>query len=158
MDSKRPSPRAARSVPREACLGQSLVEITVAVAIMGMVLTALVFATTVAVKNADFSKTQAQATRYAQEGMEWLRSQRDQDWDAFDLRAGAGVYCLNNLVLSWPAGPGVCAGFDLDEMFKREVVLSATMDKIQAAITVSWQGRSGNIHQSELESYFTKWE
>lgn len=132
--------------------GQSLVEVMVAVAILALVLTALVLGTTVAMRNANFSKNQAQATKYAQQVMEWMRSERNQSWDTF--ASHTGTFCLNSL--SWSSGS--CVGYDLDSVFKREVVLSGDATKIQAAIVVSWQGTSGKIHQSKLTSYFTKWQ
>lgn len=148
--------RVPCSVFRVACLGQSLVEVMVAVAILALVLTALVLGTTVAMRNANFSKNQAQATKYSQEAMEWLRSQRDQGWDAFSSHIGP--FCLNSL--TWTGTAGFCSSsnYSLDGMFKRQVVLFNLVDKVQTKVTVSWQGTSGKIHQSKLTSYFTKWQ
>jgi len=127
----------------------------VTVAILTLVATALVFGTTVAIRNANFAKNQATATKYAQEGMEWLRSQRDQGWDAFVSHSGPS--CLNEL--TWAGTAGFCSSsnYSLGGMFKRQVVLFNLVDKIQAKVIVSWQDAAGT-HQSELTSYFTKWQ
>lgn len=132
-------------------LGQSLVEVLVAVGIVSLVLVAIVAGVTLAIKNASFSRNQTSATRYAQEAMEWLRNQRDQDWNAFVLRSGP--FCLNSL--SWKTG--TCSSFSLGNIFKREAVLSGSDPRIEVKVTVSWQD-AGGTHQSELVSYFTKWQ
>ena len=133
--------------------GQSLVEVLVAVGIISLVLVAIVAGVTLAIKNASFSKNQTSATRYAQEAMEWLRNQRDQDWNAFVGRNGR-AYCLNNL--SWSTGS---CEYVLGGIFKREAILSGlvTDPRIEVKVTVSWQD-AGGTHQSELSSYFTKWQ
>jgi len=133
--------------------GQSLIEMMIAVVILAIVATSLVFGTTVAMRNASFSRDQARATKYAQEAMEWLRGERDADWD--DFAGYSGNYCFNDL--NWGVNT-TCANFDLAGLFKRDLALTSGTDKIEAKVIVSWQGTSGKIHQSELTSYFTKWE
>ena len=59
--------------------GQSLAEVIVASAVGILVVSALVFAIIFSLRNANFSKNQAQATKLAQEGMEKVRSIRDRD-------------------------------------------------------------------------------
>lgn len=59
--------------------GQSLVEVVVASAVGILVVSALVFAAIFSLRNANFAKNQAQATKLAQEGMEKVRSNRDRD-------------------------------------------------------------------------------
>jgi len=59
--------------------GQSLLEVTVAVAIGTLVVAALTFATIFSLRNANFAKNSAQATKLAQEGIERVRSSRDRN-------------------------------------------------------------------------------
>lgn len=61
-------------------VGQSLVELIVVVAVIIIVLGALVFATIASIRNASFAKNQAQATKYAQEGLEKVRAGRDRNY------------------------------------------------------------------------------
>lgn len=60
-------------------VGQSLVELVVVVAAMVIVVGALTFATIASLRNAQFSKNQAQATKLAQEGIERVRTGRDRN-------------------------------------------------------------------------------
>src|SRR3989344_823335 len=59
--------------------GQSLLEVTVAVAIGTLVVAALTFATIFSLRNANFAKNSAQATKLAHEGIERVRSSRDRN-------------------------------------------------------------------------------
>ncbi len=59
--------------------GQSLMELVVVIAVMVIVIGALTFATIASLRNAQFSKNQAQATKLAQEGLEWARTGRDRN-------------------------------------------------------------------------------
>jgi len=131
--------------------GQSLVEVVVALAVAGLVILAIIAGVTVAIRNATFAKNQTLATKFAQEGMEWLRSQQDKDWAAFAVRAGQ-TFCLNNLTWSTGSCP-----FALGGIFKRQAVLSGSEPRLEVRVTVSWQDTAGT-HQSELTSYFSKWQ
>lgn len=61
--------------------GQTLVELVVVIAVLVIVVSALTFATISSLRNAQFAKNQAQATKLAQEGLEKVRSLRDRDTD-----------------------------------------------------------------------------
>ena len=57
--------------------GQTLIEALIAAAIVALVLTAILSGVTLSVRNSQFSKNQALATRYAQEALETIRHYRD---------------------------------------------------------------------------------
>ncbi len=141
--------------------GQTLLEVLVALAVVVLVIVALIKATTYSLKGSDFSKTQALATRYAQEAIEWTRAERDKSWDNLADRSSAdgSTYCLTSL--SWP-GAGGCSesGFlEADNRFKREVVLKnvgGEGNRIEVRVEVSWQDASGE-HHSRLETYLSNW-
>ncbi len=59
--------------------GENLIELMVVLTIAILVVGSLVFAVISSLRNADFSKNQIQATKYAQEGIEALRAMRDRD-------------------------------------------------------------------------------
>ena len=74
------------------------------------------------------------ATRYAEEAVEWVKQEKDDDWTVFIARGTVGgtTYCLNTL--SWTSGS--CADYSLGTIFKREIVLKNSGD---AVVTVYWQ-------------------
>lgn len=142
--------------------GQGLIEVLTALAVVLLVVVALIKATTVSMKSSDFSKTQTQATSYAQEAIEWIRSERDRDWGNIADRATSepgSKYCLASL--DWN-NPDSCGNGDedllvADSRFKREVtVKDVTGDRIEIEVIVIWQDASGE-HQSKLTTYLSNW-
>ena len=73
--------------------GQSLIEVIVAAAVGILVVTALTFATIFSLRNANFAKNSALATKLAQEGIEWVRTGRDRNQCISNL--GASVNSWN---------------------------------------------------------------
>ncbi len=59
--------------------GYTLVEVVISITVSIMVIVALTFATISSLRNAQLAKRQAQATKYAQEGLERVRSIRDRN-------------------------------------------------------------------------------
>lgn len=68
--------------------GQTLLELTIVIAVAVLVISALTFATIGSLRNASFAKNQAQATKLAQEGIERLRSIRDRNTNIQTLNIG----------------------------------------------------------------------
>ena len=139
--------------------GQSLIEVLAALAVILLVIVALIRATTISMKSGDFSKTQALATSYAQEAIEWVRAERDKNWnEVADLATPdpGSKFCLNDL--SW-LDSNPCSDFELAGRFKREVTLIAVGEegnKVEVKVVLSWQDASGD-HQSQLTTYLSNW-
>ncbi len=123
--------------------GQSLIEVIVAMAVAIIIVGGLLVAVIVAVRNSQFAKSQVQATKYAEEGMENTRQQRDTDWDTFWAKKDT------------TDGPAVISGTIFSRSVKYEDVSGGADDKMKVTVTVSWTDTVGP-HKSELVSYFTK--
>ncbi len=135
--------------------GFSLVEILIFVTIFSLFFVAAASVMVVSLRNISTSEHRILATRFAQELEEWLRGEREADFDAFALRADQDndgiaetgetkTYCFNGS-LSWPAA-GACAGFTgvtnaggYPLIFKRQVALTYQADQVKVDITASWQ-------------------
>lgn len=72
--------------------GQTLLELVVVIAVVIIVVSALTFATIASLRNAQFAKNQAQATKLAQQGIERVRAGRD---------GNLGVNNLHPSVTDW---------------------------------------------------------
>lgn len=59
--------------------GQSLLEVVIALAVIIIIVGALTFATISSIRNGQVAKAHAQATKLAQEGIEWVRTGRDRN-------------------------------------------------------------------------------
>lgn len=164
-------------------IGQSLVELVVVIAVIVVVVGALTFATIASIRNANFAKNQAQATKLAQEGLERVRSGRDRNnpisgnftlasvvvdsWQDSDLWSNSislncTPVCYFRLKAS-PAPPGeieYIVSKSLAETigsFKRSIILSDpnyTVEK-EVTVVVSWSDFSGS-HESKLKTILRK--
>lgn len=151
--------------------GQSMLELIIALAVSVIIITAVVVAASNSVRNSTYSKNNAASTRYAQEGMEWLRSQRDQSWTTFSGKASAGSgtdWCIQTL--SWPGINGVCSSSQTiaNTSYLRQVNLKlkdyappgapdGINDTVEATLTVKWT--EGTLsHDITLTTQFTNWK
>lgn len=76
--------------------GQTIIEVIVALTTSVVIVAAITIAVITSLRNAEYSSSQNTATRYAQEGIEFLRFLRDSNYPRFKELASANVtyYCL----------------------------------------------------------------
>jgi len=123
--------------------GQSLLEVVIALAVVGLVIMALIRVTVISVRNAAFARNQVLATKYAQEWLEEARNWRDQqDPEVFFV-------------------DGSCnAGPEAVDIFTRTRTCSLSVEGDKKTMTVvvevSWTDAVGD-HQSRLETRLTNW-
>lgn len=156
--------------------GALLLEAVIALTILVIVLAALSVVVIVAVSNSTFIKNQNIANKYAQQAIELIRYQRDNNFSAFQgYKAASGLYCMgdNNVIVS-AAGVGVCT-VNLAGSFIREIEFDNTSPdcaitppsgpgfiQLKATVTVRWSGskcstatiQSRYCHQARLVSCF----
>lgn len=138
--------------------GQSLFEVVLSLAVITLIIVTLIILASNSIRNANFSRNKTLATRHAQEALEWLRGERDTDFDAFSIRALTPQYCLPSL--SWTeAIVGSCGASDYiaGTILKRDVgFATVTADNIQVQIEVSWQDAQGD-HEVQTITNLTDW-
>ncbi len=135
--------------------GQALLELVVILMVLGLIITAVIGVVTNSVRNARFAKDQAQASRYAQEALEWIRGQRDTAWVNLQSRTDR-TYCMQ--ALSWAISSACNSGQTIaGTNFVRNVSL-ATVDSstVSIDVNVSWIDSMGS-HQARQSTYLTKW-
>ncbi len=133
--------------------GQSLFEVVFAVGIAGLVLIALVSLSSTSVGNSTSAKNNALATKFAQEGSEYVRQQRDTSWDNFYAENGSAK---NLGTLSWP--PAGSCNITANTLFCRTVTLtSVSADEVSSLVSVSWNDAQGD-HQVRSATTLTKWK
>jgi hypothetical protein len=145
--------------------GQSLFEVVLALAIATIIIVAMVALASSAIRNSNFSRNKTLATRYSQEATEWLRGERDTDFDTFFARAANPLFCLKTL--NWSdATIGACTdGQEIPgTLFKREVGFARTTvlvgglpkNVVEAEIKVYWQDAQG-VHEVRSITEYTDW-
>ena len=142
--------------------GSSLIEVIVATGIVALVMTAIVAAITVSIRNAAFAKASTLGTKFSQEGMEFFRRQLNiLGWESFvstlQTDGSSITYCLDTLpanATAFAALPNaVCAAnefVDARNIFQRFAEISVDNSSGQAVITVTvrvtWQ--DGELQRS----------
>ena len=137
--------------------GQSLFEVVAALGVVTVIIVALVALASNSIHNSNFSKDKALATRYSQEATEWLRGERDTNWDIFATKALTPTWCLPSL--SWmSASVGTCdEEYIANTRFQREVTFNVTDTKtIEVSVIVSWEDSKGT-HQVASATTLTDW-
>lgn len=134
----------------------SLIEVLVFVTIFSLFFVAAATVVVVSLRNMKTSEHKIIATRYAEELLEWLRSQKEIDWNVFNS-SHSGTYCFSTSPIStWPSN-SPCGGY-LESIFKREVTLTRVdANKVNVVITVTWT-EMGTTYKVPINSVFTIWE
>jgi Tfp pilus assembly protein PilV len=137
--------------------GQSLIEVIVMLAVVVMVVTGLVVGTVSSLKVTTFSSNKSQGTKYAQEGMELVRKDRDTSWSTFLARSGR-TYCIPSGGDAWTESNSCLVNIDTGtSQFTRSAQFTWDgTSTMTVTVTVSWQD-GGNTHTSQITSNFTKW-
>jgi prepilin-type N-terminal cleavage/methylation domain-containing protein len=134
--------------------GFSLIEVLVFVSILSLIFVSAVAVTTYSLKVMRFNQDKILATHYAEEGLEWVKSQKEEDWSNFtglDTSSGPGTtYCLTSL--SW-SSPGLCGENDLfgtPNIYSREVTLinegGSPVNQSNVEVKVYWKNSNDNYN------------
>ena len=128
--------------------GQSMFEVVLALFIITMIIIAVVILSTNSIANSLFSRSKTQASRYSQEAIEWLRNERETDFEAFVIATNTPVYCLNTNPPDF-SNSGSCTSAEIIDgtIFQREVSFSQSdvfsKSIIAATIITSWNDPKG---------------
>jgi len=124
--------------------GQTLVEVLAGLGMILIVVTALIGMGIVALKASTSARNRTVAAKLANEGMELVRSARDQNtWTAF-------------LVLSWPDEDIEVDGDGTDDFTRETDTSSAGAGKELVEVVVKWDESSGEKSTS-VTSFLTDW-
>ncbi len=133
--------------------GDSLIEVMVVAFILVTSLTALASVVTASVARNRLAKERVVATRLAQEGLEWLMSERNK-WGFNDVNR-PGVYCLYTFPddVTQLVGDSSDCQTNLNEKYKRTITIeSAELDTVMVTATVTW-GNSTVTQQGKLSKW-----
>jgi Tfp pilus assembly protein PilW len=155
--------------------GQSLIEVTFAAAVVGLVLVAILSLVIASLQQARRSLEQSQATQHGQTALEWIRAQRDQQgWGTFSsgIRAEGGsplVYCWDAIPTSFAAwmseSPGACSSSGTTDMIpgtevRREIEIVWSGNPVTSFTVTAVLERPGQdgVIENRIQTVFTDWE
>lgn len=131
-------------------------EVVLAMALISIVLISVVMLATISVRTATFSRTKTQATRLTQEGIEWVRAQRDMGWSAFAANAATPTWCLPTLVWNSPGGCSATNFVANTQIIREGRFVIIDPNTVETNIETSWTDAQGE-HIVNTSTYFTKW-
>ncbi len=124
----------------------TLIEILVFVTILTLFFISAVTVTTYFLQTIKSQEYKILATHYVEEAVEWLKSEKEKDWEEFssyDLSGNGTVYCLNDLNFN---NLGSCENFSLaNSLFKRELVIKnigSPVNQVETVVTVYWREKN----------------
>lgn len=144
--------------------GFSLIEVLVFITIISLFFITAVTITVFSLKNSITQQYRILATRFAEEGMEWVKQEKEDDWQVIALHddsGGAGVsFCLNSL--DWNTKTDCNGAYSLGppNIFKRVLIITNSgnpVDRITVNVTVSWLENTLE-QQITLKSVLNLWE
>lgn len=152
--------------------GTSIIEIIIATALISVAIIATLSLANHSQKQNSYAKYVAESSTYAQQGIDWLRSQRDSlgwsllaDKSLSDATGNLATYCLNDfpsfgddfgdLVAS-----GCSQGTTINNTFyTRELTVDTTSENLgvlKITVSVTWQDTVAR--QSIIETELTSWQ
>jgi hypothetical protein len=154
-------------------IGQSLFEVVFSVAIVALLVVGVVALAATSVRNSTFSRNTSLGNAYAQEAVEWLREERDKDWDTFKSHAIASTgWCLKTLSWSSPTFASACGTSDYlnSTIFIRSLSFTcfhdgppaiscsagSTVNNIEGLVVVSWVDGQG-VHDVRVTTRLANW-
>jgi len=135
----------------------SLIEVLVFVTILSLFFISAVTITTFSLRNLKIQEHKILATRYAEEASEWIKQEKEDDWEIFKSHYDT-YYCLNSL--NWDTGECTLYLLGTPGLFKRDLTISRSgdpTDKITTILTVSWL-ENGVEQNVILKSTYNLWE
>jgi Tfp pilus assembly protein PilV len=165
------------TAPLSSQRGATLVESIVAIALAGIIITAIVGLVTSAVATSTLSKSRTTATRYSEEGVEVARKNRDRTpWQSFWNTYGPSV-CRSAAPCHIDSSLNIVSGAGLSiSPFARTVVITdvsaqtcgagsgnyqgqqsnSCVDRLKVTVSVTWIDKGRN-QEVKLVSYLTTW-
>jgi Tfp pilus assembly protein PilV len=126
--------------------GSTLIEVLIAIVLIGFVVTGVMLSLTYSVKNSAEARYREVASQLAQDGMEIVKLRREvDDWsDFYAFSSLAGItYCLDQNVAPNLNDTGTCTNNvnDGNKAFTRSVVMTrvpAAVQTVRATVSVQW--------------------
>ena len=139
----------------------SLVEVLVFISILSLFFVLATYITIASLRNMKISEHKILATRYAEELLEWVRGQKETDWNNFVNNYSNNTYCFPfSPINTWPPS-GSCVSYNglNPPIYKRELTLSTSNNgfQVNVFINVSWQ-ELGNTYTVPINTVFSMWE
>jgi type II secretory pathway pseudopilin PulG len=127
--------------------GQTLIEVLIATAVVGLVITAVAAGMTYSIKSTSNSQYRTLATEESQQVIEFLRRERSQiGWESFVEQLPSGQYCVNELPNDADGLDGLVLGACSQKIIKlgtewdrQLTVTTSNATSFEYYVTITWK-------------------
>lgn len=142
--------------------GFSLIEVLVFITILGVFFVTAASITLISLRNMKINEHKIIASRYQDELLSWLRSEKEADWKKFiNYYVSGSTYCFNVTPPTAWGSLDACTDYRLSPaIFKRQAVLTnigTPVTQVDVNITISWN-ELGSSQSISTNTVFTLWE
>lgn len=140
----------------------SLIEVLIFVTILSLFLVTSVTIITVSMRQNTTRVHSLLAAHYNDQLLEWIRSEKEINWETFVLNAGDKTYCFNTESMAWATSvisKNDC-GSTLGGLYRRYAIFKKNTNpstQVEATLITEWN-EGDNGYSSKLHSLFTIWE
>ncbi|HLL60099.1 MAG TPA: type II secretion system protein, partial [Candidatus Nitrosocosmicus sp.] len=116
----------------------TIIEVLIFITLISFLFISVSYIMTATLRDTRSNEYKLVATHYADELKEWLRGEKEDDWNNFITHEGS--YCFNSTILEWPSS-GSCSGYinDSYDVFQRSVKLTKdSANQMTVNIQVVW--------------------
>lgn len=138
--------------------GFSLLEVLVFTVILSLFFVTAMSVASFNLNNMKILEHKIVATRYAEEGIEWLKQEKEGGWSDFYSKGSisGSFYCLNSLDWNSSFTCDEDYGLGIPSYFKREVLMrnsGSPVNQVDATVTVYWK-EGNNVLNVPLRTVF----
>lgn len=144
--------------------GFTILEVLLFTTLISLVFVAIAYLATFSLVSSRLSTHKVVATHFAEELEEWLRGEKEVDWNTFAAKANTEglLYCVNAIpadISVLTSGTGCGSTYGLAPIYKREVTLKKNEDGTQVVVTVrvEWK-ENNNTFAVPISTIFSVWE
>ncbi len=138
----------------------SLVEVVIFIAVLSIFFVGAASVTTYTLRGIQINEHRVLATHFAEQGMEWVRSEEEADWTTFitrDQNIGSTTYCINTL--DWTSSGSCTTTMGSPQIFKREAIITNVPDSINpnsvdVTINVFWTEPSNDNQIASVSAVY----
>ncbi len=133
----------------------SLIEVLVFITILSIFFIAGLSISLYSLNTLKLAEHKTLASYYGQEAIEWLKKEKELNWDDFIIKASTNgkIYCLNELTWS----EGNCNSFSLNNFYKREVLLIQNNNSVNVNLNIYWLEKN-NVNNINIKTVLNLWE
>lgn len=134
----------------------SLIEVLIFVTVLALFFVVAAAVTSTTIRNMKINEHKTIATHYADELTEWLRYQKESDWNSFSSLSGQ--LCFGTDLTSYPLGTSPICSINIDQIYTRSATFTTSDNSVQVEVNVEWTESGNTPYVIKQNTLFTLYE